>query len=59
MSKHHEPDWIIDAEITLYRGRGWTWEEIGHFFDMSPKQAKRRSERFVEVRQKRKESANG
>ena len=51
-AKRREPDWIIDAEIALYKGRGWTWEEIGAFFDMSAKSAKRRCERFVEERRK-------
>ena len=61
-AKRREPDWIIDAEIALYKGRGWTWEEIGAFFDMSAKSAKRRCERYERYRttlKKRKESMNG
>lgn len=41
-----EPDWIIDAEIALYHGRGWTWESIGAFFGMSDRAARRRYERY-------------
>lgn len=61
-AKRREPDWIIDAEIALYKGRGWTWEEIGQFFGMSGRSAQRRCERYERYRttlKKRKESMNG
>lgn len=53
----NEPDWLIDAEIALYRSRGWEWESIGAYFGMSYRTAKRRYERLME--QRRKEGANG
>ena len=52
-AKRREPDWIIDAEIALYKGRGWSWEEIGAFFGMSGRSAKRRFERYEKERGKR------
>ena len=52
-----EPDWLIDAEIALYRSRGWEWEAIAAYFGMSGRTAKRRYERLIE--QRRKEGANG
>lgn len=52
-AKRREPDWIIDAEIALYHGRGWSWEEIGAFFGMSGRSAKRRCERYEKERGKR------
>lgn len=52
-----EPDWLIDAEIALYRARGWEWEAIAAYFGMSGRTAKRRYERLIE--QRRKEGANG
>jgi hypothetical protein len=53
----NEPDWLIDAEIALYRSRGWEWEAIAAYFCMSGRTAKRRYERLME--QRRKEMANG
>jgi hypothetical protein len=53
----NEPDWLIDAEIALYRSRGWEWEAIAAYFGMSARSAQRRYARLMELR--RKEWANG
>ena len=46
----NEPDWLIDAEIALYRARGWEWEAIAAYFGMSAKTAQRRHARLMELR---------
>lgn len=48
-----EPDWLIDAEIALYRARGWEWEAIAAYFGMSAKTAQRRHARLMESREVR------
>ena len=47
-----EPDWLIDAEIALYRSRGWEWEAIAAYFGMSGRTAKRRLERYERERER-------
>lgn len=47
----NEPDWLIDAEIALYRARGWEWEAIATYFGMSAKTAQRRHARLMESRE--------
>lgn len=49
----NEPDWLIDAEIALYRARGWEWEAIAAYFGMSAKTAQRRHARLMESREVR------
>lgn len=39
-------DWLIDAEIALYRSRGWTWEQIAAYFGMCARTAQRRYDRY-------------
>jgi hypothetical protein len=46
----NEPDWLIDAEIALYRSRGWEWEAIAAYFGMSARSAQRRYARLMELR---------
>jgi hypothetical protein len=48
-----EPDWLIDAEIALYRSRGWEWEAIAAYFGMSARSAQRRYARLMESREVR------
>jgi hypothetical protein len=50
----NEPDWLIDAEIALYRSRGWEWEAIAAYFGMSESAARKRCRR---IEQERKEDA--
>ena len=44
-------DWLIDAEIVLYRDRGWSWDAIAHYFGISDKNAKRRYDRCKAARE--------
>ena len=52
-------DWLIDAEIALYRSRGWSWESIAAFFGMSEKTARRRCERYRAERESRRGAVVG
>ena len=46
MARGRRVDWLIDAEIALYRSRGWSWDSIAAFFGMSERAARRRCERY-------------